>query len=73
MIQIGIFIDSSKRNLKCVLLHNGSKLCSLHVAYSTNVIEEYSRISVVRTSGRWLYEISAVYLHAYGAISKVEH
>ncbi|CAH1098547.1 unnamed protein product [Psylliodes chrysocephalus] len=32
-----LFIDSSKRSLKCVLLHNGNKLESLLIAHSTKV------------------------------------
>lgn len=34
-----LFIDSWKRSLKCVLLHNGNKLGSLPVAHSTKVKE----------------------------------
>lgn len=42
-----LFIDSSKRSLKCVLLHNGNKLGSLPIAHSTKVKEEYPTISLV--------------------------
>lgn len=42
-----LFIDSSKRSLKCVLLHNGNKLGSLPIAHSTKVKEEYPVVSLV--------------------------
>jgi hypothetical protein len=42
-----LFIDLSKRSLKCVLLHNGNKLGSLPIAHSTRVKEEYPTISLV--------------------------
>lgn len=42
-----LFIDSSKRSLKCVLLHNGNKLGSLPIAHSTKAKEEYSTIASV--------------------------
>lgn len=42
-----LFIDSSKRSLKCVLLHNGNKLGSLPIAHSTKVKEEYTTIALV--------------------------
>lgn len=42
-----LFIDSSKRSLKCVLLHNGNELASLPIAHSTKIKEEYPRISLV--------------------------
>lgn len=42
-----LFIDSSKRSLKCVLLHNGNKLGSLPIAHSTKVKEEYKAIALV--------------------------
>lgn len=42
-----LFIDSSKRSLKCVLLHNGNKFHSLPIAHSTKVKEEYYVIALV--------------------------
>ncbi|KAI5696331.1 hypothetical protein M8J76_008968 [Diaphorina citri] len=42
-----LFIDSSKRSLKCVLLHNGNDLGSIPVAHSTQMKEEYNNIAVV--------------------------
>lgn len=46
-IEWRLFIDSSKRSLKCVLLHNGNKLGSLPIAHSTKVKEEYPTIALV--------------------------
>ena len=42
-----LFIDSSKRSLKCVLLHNGNKLGSMPIAHSTKMKEDYNTISLV--------------------------
>ncbi|KAL4705415.1 hypothetical protein ACJJTC_002438 [Scirpophaga incertulas] len=42
-----LFIDSSKRSLKCVLLHNGNNLGSLPIAHSTKVKEEYPTIALL--------------------------
>ena len=42
-----LFIDSSKRSLKCVLLHNGKKLGSIPIAHSTKMKEDYNTISLV--------------------------
>lgn len=42
-----LFIDSSKRSLKCVLLHNGNKYGSIPIAHSTKMKEEYENIAVV--------------------------
>ena len=36
-----LFIDSSKRSLKCVLLHNGNKLASVPIAHSVTLKETY--------------------------------
>jgi hypothetical protein len=35
-----LFIDSSKRSLKCVLLNNGNKYGSIPIGHSTTVKEE---------------------------------
>lgn len=37
-----LFIDSCKRSLKCVLLHNGNKFASIPIAHSTKFKEEIS-------------------------------
>lgn len=42
-----LFIDSSKRSLKCVLLHNGNKLASIPIAHSTKMRETYATIALV--------------------------
>lgn len=42
-----LFIDSSKRSLKCILLHNGNKYAGVPIAHSTKLKEEYSNISLV--------------------------
>jgi len=36
-------IDSSKRSLKCALLHNGNMYASLLIGYSTKLREEYNK------------------------------
>ena len=42
-----LFIDSSKRSLKCVLLHNGNKYGSVPIGHSVNLKEEYKNIKIV--------------------------
>lgn len=42
-----LFIDSSKRSLKCVLMHNGNKLGSIPIAHSSTVKEEYATVASV--------------------------
>lgn len=42
-----LFIDSSKRSLKCVLLHNGNKYGSIPIGHSTTMKEEYGTIALV--------------------------
>jgi hypothetical protein len=42
-----LFIDSSKRSLKCVLLNNGNKYGSVPIGHSTRMKEEYKAISLV--------------------------
>ena len=39
-----LFIDSCKRSLKCMLLHNGNKYASIPIAHSTKLKEEYETI-----------------------------
>src|SRR5215469_13374988 len=42
-----LFIDSSKRSLKCVLLHNGNKYGSVPVGHFIKLKEEYKTIKIV--------------------------
>ena len=42
-----LFIDSSKQNFKCVLLHNGNKYGSIPVAHSVEAKKAYESIKVV--------------------------
>lgn len=44
-----LFIDSSKRSLKCVLLHNGNKYGSIPIGHSTKMKEAYDTIALVLT------------------------
>jgi hypothetical protein len=42
-----LFIDSSKRSLKCVLLHNGNLYGSIPLGHSTTMKEKYDEIKLV--------------------------
>ncbi|XP_049957523.1 uncharacterized protein LOC126474131 [Schistocerca serialis cubense] len=42
-----LFIDSSTRSLKCVLLHNGNRYASIPIAHSTKLCEAYANIKMV--------------------------
>ena len=42
-----LFIDSSKRSLKCVLLHNGNQYGSIPIGHSVTLKENYGNIKVV--------------------------
>jgi len=42
-----LFIDSSKRSLKCVLLHNGNQFASVPLAHSTTLKEKYDAVKYV--------------------------
>lgn len=42
-----LFIDSSKRSLKCVLLHNGNIYGSIPIGHSVKMKEEYANIKIV--------------------------
>ena len=42
-----LFIDSSKRSLKCILLHNGNQYGSIPIGYSVTLKENYENIKVV--------------------------
>jgi hypothetical protein len=44
-----LFIDSSKRSLKAVLLHNGSKYVSVPVGHSVHLKESYENLALVLT------------------------
>jgi len=45
--RLPVFIDSSKRSLKCVLLHSGNKYASVPIAHSTTLKEKYEAIKYV--------------------------
>ena len=42
-----LFIDSSKRSLKCVLLHNGNLFGAVPIGHSVYVREEYGDIKII--------------------------
>ena len=42
-----LFIDNSKRNSKCVLLHNSNRYVSLPIGHSTKLKEDYNNIKTV--------------------------
>ena len=42
-----LFIDSSQRSLKCVMLHNGNRFASIPIAHSKKLTEEYDNIKTV--------------------------
>ena len=42
-----LFIDSSKRSLKCVLLHNGNRYKSILIGHSVILKENYKNIKIV--------------------------
>ncbi|KAF2357609.1 hypothetical protein FHG87_011636 [Trinorchestia longiramus] len=42
-----LFIDSCKRSLKCVLLHNGNQFASIPLAHSTTLEEKYEAVKYV--------------------------
>ncbi|XP_061410987.1 uncharacterized protein LOC133344802 isoform X2 [Lethenteron reissneri] len=45
--ELCLFIDSSSRSLKAVLLHNGNKYPSLPLAHSVNLKEDYNSIKTL--------------------------
>jgi len=45
-----LFIDSSKRSLKAVLLHNGNELSSIPVTHSVEMKETYDNMKLLLTS-----------------------
>ena len=42
-----LFIDSSMRSLKVVLLHNGNQLGSIPIGYSISMNETYANMKIV--------------------------
>ena len=42
-----LFIDSSKRSMKCVLLHNGNKLAFIPIGHSIQMKETYENIKTI--------------------------
>ena len=42
-----LFIDSSKRSLKCVLLHNLNKYACVPIGHSTTMKEQYQNVKQV--------------------------
>ena len=42
-----LFIDSSKRSLKCVLLHNGNKLASIPIGHSVQMKKTYKNMKII--------------------------
>jgi hypothetical protein len=42
-----LFMDSSKRSLKGVLLHNGNKYASVPVAHSFHLKETYENLEII--------------------------
>ena len=46
-LKIGDFIDSSKRSLKCVRLHNGIQFASVPIVHSTTLKEKYEAVKYV--------------------------
>jgi hypothetical protein len=44
-----LFIDSTKRSLKTVLLHSGSKYASVSVGHSVHLKESYENLASVLT------------------------
>ena len=47
-----LFIDSCKKSLKCVLLHNGNQFASVPLAHSTSLKEKY----VLEKISYWQHE-----------------
>ena len=42
-----LFVDSSKRSLKCVLLHNGNRYASIPIGHSVQLKESYDCMRIV--------------------------
>ena len=41
-----LFIDSSKANLKCVLLHNGNRYASMPIGHSVHLKQTYEYMNI---------------------------
>ena len=48
-----LFIDSSKRSLKAVLLYNGNAVASLPIAHSVTLKESYENVKILLTSVKY--------------------
>ena len=48
-MQLALFIDSSKRSLKAVLLHNGNLFASIPLAHSIQLKESYKTMKILLT------------------------
>ena len=42
-----LFIDSSKANSKCVLLHNGNRYASIPIGHSVHLKETYENMNII--------------------------
>ena len=47
--QNGNFFDSSKANLKCVLLHNGNRYASIPIGHSVHLKETDENMKMLQT------------------------
>jgi hypothetical protein len=74
-----LFIDSSKRSLKAVLLHNGNQLASLPLAHSISMKETYDNMRILLSAlnyneHRWLIcgdlKVIAILLGLQGGYTK---
>ena len=57
-----LFIDSSKRSLKCVLLHNGNKFACVPIGHSVIVKEPYLNAKMVLQKLRYSEHNWAIYV-----------
>ena len=48
-----LFIDNSKRSLKCVRLHNGNRFASVPLVHSTTLKEKYEAVKYVLEKTRY--------------------
>lgn len=58
-IEWRLFLDSSKRSLQCVLLHNRNKFASIPIVHSTNLKEKYENVKVVLEKNS-LFSVSVI-------------
>ena len=47
LLEWRLFIDSSKRSMKCVLLHNGNKLAFILIGHSIQMKETYENTKTI--------------------------